>query len=135
MKLEMATALTAALLTVQLQSDDVPGRADAQQKVEAELVSRMGVDISVADIPDLRHFGEVDDWCTSFEWSDGGIIHTHMGLWMVGAPRIDKIEVPREQAGESDGVEIETPLPGQDAVPQAEAADRLAAFWDRAYTE
>ena len=27
------------------------------------------------------------------------------------------------------------PLPGQHAVPQAEAADRLAAFWDRAYTE
>ena len=59
MKLEMATALTAALLTAQLQSDDVPGRADAQQKVEAELASRMGVDISVADIPDLSHFGQV----------------------------------------------------------------------------
>ena len=32
-------------------------------------------------------------------------------------------------------MEIETPLLGQDAVPQAEAADRLAAFWDRTYTE
>ena len=31
-KLEMATALTAALLTEQLQSDDVPGRADAHNK-------------------------------------------------------------------------------------------------------
>ena len=41
-KLDMATALTAALLTAQLQSEDAPGRADAQQKVEAELVSRMG---------------------------------------------------------------------------------------------
>ena len=58
-----------------------------------------------------------------------------MAFWVVGAPRIDKIEVPREQAGGSGGIEIDVPLPGQHAVPQAEAADRLAAFWDRAYTE
>ena len=134
-KLEMATASTAALLTEQLQSDDVPGRGDAQQKIEAQLRSRMGCDISVADIPELRHFGQVDDSYTTFEWSDGGIIHVHMAVWVVGAPRIDKIEAPRAQAGKSGGVEIETPLPGQDAVPQAEAADRLAAFWDRTYTE
>ena len=127
----MATALTAALLTEQLQSDDVPGRGDAQQKIEAQLRSRMGCDISVADIPELRYFGQVDDSYTTFEWSEGGIIHVHMAVWVVGAPRIDKIEAPREQEGKSGGVEIETPLPGQDAVPQAEAADRLAAFWDR----
>ncbi len=134
-KLEMATALTAALLTAQLQSDDVPGRSDAQQKVEAELVSRVGVDISVADVPDLTHFGQVDDWYASFEWSEGGIIHAHMAFWVVGAPRVDKVEGPREPAPGSAVVEIEVPLPGQHAVPQAQAADRLAAFWDRAYTE
>ena len=94
----MATALTAALLTEQLQSDDVPGRGDAQQKIEAQLRSRMGGDISVADIPDLHHFGQVDDSYTTFEWSEGGIIHAHMGLWVVGAPRIDKIEAPRAEA-------------------------------------
>ena len=134
-KLEMATALTAALLTEQLQSDDVPGRGDAQQKIEAALGSRMGLDISVTDIPDLRHSGHVDDSCTSFEWSEGGMIHAHMAVWVVGAPRIVKIEAARERGGGSGGVEIETPLPGQDAVPQAEAENRLAAFWDRAYTE
>ena len=134
-KLEMATALTAALLTEQLQSDGVPGLGDAQEKMQAELGSRMGVDISVEDIPDLRHFGQVDDWYVSYEWSPGGIIHAHMAFWVVGAPRIDKIAVPREQARGSGGVEIETPLPGQSVVPQAEAAGRLAAFWDRAYTE
>ena len=95
----------------------------------------MGLDISVADIPDLRHFGQVDDSYTTFEWSEGGIIHAHMAVWVVGAPRIGKIEAPREQAGGSGGVEVETPLLGQGAVPQAEAADRLAAFWDRTYTE
>ena len=73
-KLEMATALTAALLTEQLQSDDVPGRGDAQQKIEAQLRSRMGLDISVTDIPELCHFGLVDDSYTTFEWSEGGII-------------------------------------------------------------
>ena len=131
----MATALLVALLTEQLQSDDVPGRGDAQQKIDAQLRSRMGCDISVADILELRHFGQVDDSYTTFEWSEGGIIHVHMALWVVGAPRIDKIEALREQPKRSAGVEIESPLPGQHAVPQAEAADRLAAFWDRAYTE
>ena len=38
----------------------------------------------------------------------------------------------RRQPG---GVEIGAPLPSQHAAPQAEAAERLAAFWDRAYTE
>ena len=32
-------------------------------------------------------------------------------------------------------MEIDAPLPGQHSVPHAEAAERLAAFWDRAYTE
>ena len=66
-KLEMAIALTAALLTEQLQSDDVPGLGDARSKIEAELSSRMGVDISVGGAPDLRHFGQVDDWYVSYE--------------------------------------------------------------------
>ena len=80
-------------------------------------------------------FGQVDDWYASFEWSEGGIIHAHMAFWVVGAPRVDKIEAPRESALGSAGVEVEVPLPGQHAVPQAQAVDRLAAFWDRAYTE
>ena len=131
----MAAALTAALLMEQLQSDDVPGRADVQRKIEAELVSRTGLDISVDDVPDVRHFGQVDDWYATFEWSEGGIVHVHMAFWVVGAPRIDKVDVPCGQKGGSDGIEIHVPLPGQHAVPQAEAADRLSAFWDRAYTE
>ena len=43
-KLEMATALLVALLTEQLQSDAVPGRGDAKQKIKVDLCSRMGVD-------------------------------------------------------------------------------------------
>ena len=53
----------------------------------------------------------------------------------MGAPRIDKIEVPRESKEDADVVEIEVSLPGATVVPQTEAADRLATFWDRAYTE
>ena len=63
------------------------------------------------------------------------MIHAHMAFWVVGAPRIDKIEVPREQEGGTGRVEIDAPLPGQHSVARAEAAERLAAFWDRAYTE
>ena len=78
-------------MTEQLQSDDAPGRGDAKQKIEAELRSRMGLDICVGDLPDLQYFGKVDDSYTTFEWSEGGIIHAHMAVWVVGAPRIDKI--------------------------------------------
>ena len=111
-KLEMATALAAALLTEHLQSDDVPGLGGAQGKIEAELGLRTGVDISVGDIPDLRHFGQVDDWCVIYEWSEGGIIHAHMAFWVAGAPRIDKVEVPREQAGGPGGVEMARAVAG-----------------------
>ena len=79
-KLEMATALTAALLTEQLQSDSVPGLADAQRKIEAELASRMGVEVTVGGNPDLSHFGQVDDWYVTYEWSEGAIIHAHMAF-------------------------------------------------------
>ena len=71
----MATALTAALLTEQLKSKDVPGLADARQNIEAELVSRTGLAISVDDAPDLHHVGQVDDWYATCEWSDGGGHH------------------------------------------------------------
>ena len=134
-KLELAVALTAALLTEQLQSDAVPGRDEARDKLAEELGVRLGVDVSVDDIPDVRHFGQVDDSYVSYEWSEGGMIHVHMAFWVVGAPRIDKIEVPREQLGNPGCMQIDVPLPGQHVVPQAEAADRLATFWDRAYTE
>ena len=43
--------------------------------------------ISVDDVQDVRHFGQVDDWCATFEWSEGGSIHAHMAFWVVGAPR------------------------------------------------
>ena len=62
----------------------------------------MGADASVSSrlcqSPDQMHFGQVDDYYMSYEWSEGGMIHAHMAFWVVGAPRIDKIEVPREQA-------------------------------------
>ena len=86
-------------------------------------------------MPDLRYFGQVDDFYLTFEWNEGGMNHEHMACWVVGAPRIDKIEVPRESKEEADVVEIEVSLPGASVVPQTEAADRLATFWDRAYTE
>ena len=79
-------------------------------------------------------FGLVDDYYATLEWSEGGMIHAHMAFWIVGAPRIDNIAVPRKQR---DGaiVEINVALPGAEVVAEAEAADRLATFWDRAYTE
>ena len=93
----------------------------------------------VEDAPDLQQFGYVDDYYISFEWSGGGMIHAHMALWITGAPRIDKIEMPHAKSGESgddkNWVEIDVVPPGTEVAPQAESAARLATFWDRAFTE
>ena len=75
----------------------VAWRVEAQAKLAGELRNRMGVDVLVEEIPDLRLFGCVDDHYASFEWSEGGMLHAHIAFWVVGAPRIDKIEVPREK--------------------------------------
>ena len=66
------------------------------------------------------------------------MIHVHIALWVVGAPRIDKIDVAREKEEETSGntwVEIDVVPDGAVVVPEAVAADQLASFWDRAFTE
>ena len=133
-KLEMAVALTRALPTEQLRSADVPGRDAATDKRASDLTARLGVDVDVDEAPDLRLFGHVDDYYATFERSEGGMIHAHMAFWIVGAPRIDKIDVPRLTT-DTAVVEIDAAPPGAEVVAEVEAADRLAAFWDRAYTE
>ena len=94
-KLEMAVALTRALLTEQLRSADVPGRSASTERLASDLSARLGVEVNVDEIPDLQRFGYVDDHYATFEWSEGGMIHAHMAFWIVGAPRIDKFAVPR----------------------------------------
>ena len=69
LKLEMAVALTKALLTEQMRSAEVPGLEEAKAKLKEELRSRLGVEFVVEDIPDLAKFGHVDDEYVSFEWS------------------------------------------------------------------
>ena len=80
--------------------------------------------MSVSDLPDLQYYGYVDDFYASLEWSAGGLIHTHIALWIVGSPRIDKVEVPIES--KDDVVEID--------VTPADAFV-LATFWDRVFNE
>ena len=138
LKLEMAVALTKALLTEQMRSAEVPGLEEAKAKLKEELCSRLGLDVDVEEIPDLEKFGHVDDIYVSFEWSSGGLVHVHMAFWVVGAPRIDKIEVPQEKDDENGSnawMEIEVVREGATVIPQTEAANRLAAFWDRGFTE
>ena len=67
------------------------------------------------------------------EWSEGGILHAHIAFWMVGAPRIDKIQVPREK--EENVVEIDVDADENTAIANDEAANLLGSFWDRVLTE
>ena len=54
LKLEMAVALTKALLTEQMRSAEVPGLEEAKAKLKEELCSRLGLDVDVEEIPDLE---------------------------------------------------------------------------------
>ena len=86
LKLEMAVALTKALLTEQMRSEEVPGREGAKAQLAEGLHACMGMEMLVDDVPDMVHYGIVDDYYASFKWSEGGMLHAHIAIWIVGAP-------------------------------------------------
>ena len=61
------------------------------------------------------------------------MIHAHIALWIVGSPRIDKINVPRELSSEV--IEVEPDTEDVRVHTSEEAATRMASFWDRVHTE
>ncbi len=124
LKLEMAVHLAKEIITQMLQSDVVPGRQEAMTCLESALQEKLGLHVSVSDLPDLQYYGYVDDFYATLEWSAGGLIHTHIALWIVGSPRIDKVEVPIE----TKDVVVEIDVTPADAFA-------LATFWDRVFTE
>ena len=67
LKLEMAVHLVQELVTRMLQSDVVPGRGQAMELLAGQLQERLGVEISVDDLPDIRNYGAVDDFM--FLWN------------------------------------------------------------------
>ena len=119
----MAVLLVKQILTDAMQSPSVPGLADIKARMEAELERKLGETIDVDELPDLLHMGRVNDFYASFEWSDGGILHAHICFWVVGAPRIDKVAVPREKG--DDTLEIDACSEDGTALPQEEAASFL----------
>ena len=133
LKLELAVHLVKQLLTQAMQSPSVPGLDKLRERIEAELVRKLGDAIKLDETPDLVHMGLVDEFYASFEWSDGGILHAHIAFWMIGAPRIDKIQVPREK--EENVVEIDANEDESTALANDEAANLLGSYWDRVLTE
>ncbi len=69
LKLEMAVHLAKEIITRMLQSDIVPGKEDAMSRLGAELQQKLGLEVSVDDLPDLQYYGYVDDFYASLEWS------------------------------------------------------------------
>ena len=54
LKLEMAVCLAQEIITRMLQSDIVPGKAEAMRRLGTELEQKLGVEVSVDDLPDLQ---------------------------------------------------------------------------------
>ena len=133
LKLEMAVHLAQEIIAQMLQSDTVLGREEAMATLSAQLQEKLGVDVSVEDLPDLQYYGCVDDFYATMEWSSRGLLHTHIAFWIVGAPRLDKVVVPT--ATKSDSVEIDVTPEDAVVLPQEEAANLMATFWDRVISE
>ena len=134
LKLEMAVHLVMNVLTDALRDPSTPGLPSLRKHLSELLHRKVGPDVDVQELPDLQHLGTVDDFYVSFEWSDGGLVHVHVALWVVGAPRIDQVVVPKEDKDKG-VVEIPVHMDGGTVMPQEEAATLMAAFWERAYTE
>ena len=94
----MALHLVVDVITRQLQSAQVPGLEATMECVRKSLEKKSGEPIALDEltIPDLQVVGHVDDYWLSYEWSEGGVMHAHSTLWIVGSPRIDLKNVPRE---------------------------------------
>jgi len=135
LKLELGVHLLQQLITRMLQSEVVPGGDEARELLQTQLRAKMGEDSFTVEgeLPDLERYGEVDDYYASVEWSAGGIVHAHIALWIVAAPRIDEVQVAREA---KDGVvHVEVERADHTVMMNEEAAHTLATFWDRVYTE
>ena len=61
------------------------------------------------------------------------MLHAHMAFWIVGSPRIDHIVVPKQM--DESTYEITAQWETDVVVPQTEAANRMASFWDRVFCE
>ena len=135
LKLEVGVHLVKDVLTRQLRSDAVPGLTKTKQRICDSIKEKLGIDVDVDDlrIPDLLHFGYVDDFWLSFEWSAGGIMHAHIAFWIVGSPRIDKIDLPKEKS--EDVIEVDASTEDCRVLAHEEAANQMAGFWDRLVTE
>ena len=75
----------------------------------------------------------MDDFYASLEWSAGGLIHAHIAFGIVGAPRIDKVVVPAES--KAGVVEVDATAADAIVLPQEQAANVMASFWDRVISE
>ena len=130
----MAVYLVMNVLTEALQDPSTPGLDNVKARMTQHLHGIVGPNIDVEKMPDIQHVGAVDDFYASFEWSEGGLVHDRIAVWIVGSPRIDKVIMPKEHV--DDGyVEIQVPIEGETVLPQERAASLMSAFWERAYTE
>ena len=132
LKLELAVHLVQRLLTDVMQSSSAPGFEAVQELIRKELQEQVGEGIALDQLPDIIRMGSVDDFYASFEWSSGGLIHVHMALWIIGAPRLDKITAPRDLGNN----EIEVTVIDDDledkhpTMPKEEAVSLFATFWE-----
>ena len=79
-------------------------------------------------VPDWEHFGRVDEYWLSYEWSAGGLIHAHIAFWIVGSPRLDNIEKVKELG---DGVvEVDASASVKGVLLTEKDANEMAQFWD-----
>ena len=141
LRLEMMVKAACALVSLQLQSDRIPGKEGAAVSLEQELRRQFRDEDGDADVVDdvsvevPADWGRVDDYWASFEWSAGGMVHVHVALWIVGSPRIDGVYTCDEKASEEEVMEKLGGDVGDVHLDDESAARVLSRFFNRLYTE
>ena len=117
-RLEAQLKAIIASLNAAIQSKAVPDLAAAKALLERQFAESLGTAHADFVLHQPDDWGTVDDYWATYEWSEGGLIHLHIALWIVGSPRIDVVKIAQASdapgAGDDNGMtEEENTQPNQ----------------------
>ena len=93
-RLEAEVTTSLQVMKDVISSPAVPDIARAQHAVEKRLAAQVGEDaVENLQLQLPSDWGAIDDYWATFEWSEGGLIHVRLSLWIVGSPRIDVVKI------------------------------------------
>ena len=106
-RLEAQLKTIIASMNKAIQSKEIPNLDLAKSVLKRQMAESLGTGDVRFEIHQPENWGTIDDYWATYEWSEGGLIHLHIGLWMVGSPRIDVVKIAPASDASEDGEDLE----------------------------